>query len=876
MVEHTPDASDQWFHAIYDSVSDAIFIHDFQNGAILDVNQRMCELYGYTRAEVLQLTIGDLSAEESPYTLQDAITWIQTIPPGGTRMSEWRARGKNGRLFWVEINARRTEIEGQERLVVIARDIDSRKKADQIRSALYLISDATRTALEPDDFYTILHTIIRTLMPARNFYIALYNTTTQLLSYPYYSDEYDQTPSPHPLDKGLTTYVLHTGLPLLATAEIFEQLVRDGVVETIGAPSVDWLGVPLKSVQAVIGILAVQTYTDAERLTVEDKDVLIFIANQVAMILERKQAEEHDRKLTLGLRAVIEAADELIRCEPLDTVYRRTVELAREKLGLERCGLVLLDTSSEYLLGTYGTDEHGGTTDERAARISVSTHPEIFAPVEKLWTVHPWQYTYWDQEKLVDFGSGWIASTVVRDNAQPIGVLYNDTAISHAPLDDAVQETVAIFCSRLGNIIQRKRMEERERVMIKRLQAVVECADELIRCESLDILYRRAVELAREKLYVERCTIFLLDEQGEYLNGTYGTDDKGQTTDEHEARWLASNQPIMFTKGGQNRELRLNDLQSFWENGVRKIFEKGWIAFTLIRITDKPIGLLCNDAAITHAAYDESLQETVAIYCSLLGNIIERMHVEAEQKNLISELETKNTELERFTYTVSHDLKAPLITIRGFLGFVEKDAAAYNMERLRSDIARISEATNKMQRLLYDLLELSRIGRLMNPSQPMPFEDIAREAINLVRGQIEACGAEIILQEGLPIVFGDGTRLVEVAQNLLDNAVKFTNPQGNPRIEIGSRGIDEHGMPVLFVRDNGIGIETQYHDRIFGLFNKLNAQSEGTGVGLTVVKRIIELHGGRIWVESAGKDQGSTFYFTLPAGKPDALPGVIR
>jgi signal transduction histidine kinase len=384
------------------------------------------------------------------------------------------------------------------------------------------------------------------------------------------------------------------------------------------------------------------------------------------------------------------------------------------------------------------------------------------------------------------------------------------------------------------------------------------------------------VELAREKLNVERCTIFLLDEQGEYLNGTYGTDDKGQTTDEHEAHWLASNQPIIFNKGGQNRELRLNNFHSYWENGVRKIFDKGWIAFTLIRITDKPIGLLCNDAAITHAAYDESLQETVAIYCSLLGNMIERMHIEAKQKKLISELETKNTELERFTYTVSHDLKAPLITIRGFLGFVEKDAAAYNMERLRSDIARISEATNKMQRLLYDLLELSRIGRLMNPSQPLPFEDIAREAINLVRGQIEACGAEIILQEGLPIVFGDGTRLVEVAQNLLDNAVKFTNPQGNPRIEIGSRGIDESGMPVLFVRDNGIGIEPQYHDRIFGLFNKLNAQSEGTGVGLTVVKRIIELHGGRIWVESAGQDQGSTFYFTLPAGKPDALPGVIR
>ncbi|MDX1377598.1 MAG: ATP-binding protein [Anaerolineales bacterium] len=115
-----------------------------------------------------------------------------------------------------------------------------------------------------------------------------------------------------------------------------------------------------------------------------------------------------------------------------------------------------------------------------------------------------------------------------------------------------------------------------------------------------------------------------------------------------------------------------------------------------------------------------------------------------------------------------------------------------------------------------------------------------------------------------PIVYGDRVRLVEVVQNLIENAAKYSRPGVQSRIEIGANGRDEHGHAIFFVRDNGIGIEEQYHDRIFGLFNKLNVQSEGTGIGLSLVKRIVEVHDGRIWLESE-KDKGATFYFSLPS-----------
>jgi signal transduction histidine kinase len=205
-----------------------------------------------------------------------------------------------------------------------------------------------------------------------------------------------------------------------------------------------------------------------------------------------------------------------------------------------------------------------------------------------------------------------------------------------------------------------------------------------------------------------------------------------------------------------------------------------------------------------------------------------------------------------------------LITIKGFLGFLEQDAASGNIIRLKSDVKRIADATDKMQLLLNELLELSRVGRLTNPSQLIQFEELAREVVEFVHGRIQEKNIQVLIRDGLPAVYGDHQRLFEVLQNLVDNAAKFMGSQPDPQIEIGHGGMED-GKPILYVKDNGLGIDLVHQDRVFGLFNKLDANSEGTGIGLALVKRIIEVHGGRIWVESEA-GHGSTFYFTLPAG----------
>jgi PAS domain S-box-containing protein len=249
------------------------------------------------------------------------------------------------------------------------------------------------------------------------------------------------------------------------------------------------------------------------------------------------------------------------------------------------------------------------------------------------------------------------------------------------------------------------------------------------------------------------------------------------------------------------------------------------------------------------------------IFTGIIRDISERRQAEQERERLIGELETKAAEMERFTYTVSHDLKSPLITIRGFLGLLAKDTAAGDTQRMSEDITHIQGAVRRMQMLLDELLSLSRIGRLINPPQDIAMSELAREAVQQVGGQIAERGVQVTIAPDLPTIIGDHPRLLEVLQNLIDNAVKFMGDQPNPQVEIGFR--QEAGETIFFVRDNGSGIDPRYQQKIFGLFERLSADTEGTGIGLALVKRIIEVHGGRIWVESA-LGQGATFLFTLP------------
>lgn len=243
-------------------------------------------------------------------------------------------------------------------------------------------------------------------------------------------------------------------------------------------------------------------------------------------------------------------------------------------------------------------------------------------------------------------------------------------------------------------------------------------------------------------------------------------------------------------------------------------------------------------------------------------DVTEQEQTEAKLKSLVGELADKNRELERFTYTVSHDLKSPIITIRGFAREMERQIDAGDIDELRVDLARIEKASGRMQKLLDGLLVLSRSGKLSGPKQTVKMNRLVAEVIEIMQGQIIEKSARIRVADELPDASGDPVRLFELIQNLLDNAIKFHAGDDIPEVIIGCEKVDAENH--YFVEDNGVGIAADDRERIFGLFQQLENSENGTGIGLSLARRILDVHGGKIWVESAKELGGARFVFVLP------------
>ncbi|MCX6690627.1 MAG: PAS domain-containing sensor histidine kinase [Methanoregula sp.] len=246
----------------------------------------------------------------------------------------------------------------------------------------------------------------------------------------------------------------------------------------------------------------------------------------------------------------------------------------------------------------------------------------------------------------------------------------------------------------------------------------------------------------------------------------------------------------------------------------------------------------------------------------IIQDVTARIAAEEEKEKLLHDLSQKNAELEQFTYTVSHDLKSPLITIKGFLGYLEKDALAGDTKQLHEDIARIHTATSKMEKFMVALLELSRIGRFVNPPVRVSLAFLVQDTVEALDAQIRERGVTLLIPGDLPEIYGDRVRLQQVMTNLIENAVKFMGDREEPRIEISA--YQKEGSVHVCIQDNGIGIAPENLDKVFSVFTRLDPSIPGSGIGLALVRRIIEVHGGQCQVESAGAGMGSTFCFTLP------------
>jgi signal transduction histidine kinase len=250
---------------------------------------------------------------------------------------------------------------------------------------------------------------------------------------------------------------------------------------------------------------------------------------------------------------------------------------------------------------------------------------------------------------------------------------------------------------------------------------------------------------------------------------------------------------------------------------------------------------------------------------------IRRLNEELEHRvaRRTAELEAANKELEAFSYSVSHELRAPLRQIEGFIYVLRSNASATQDEEARECMKTIAGAARRLGQLIDDLLAFSRTARTGLRKTGVSLKTLSEAVLRDLADQAKGRNVEWIVGE-LPEIRGDATLLRQVLANLFSNALKYTRRNPRARIEIGSRKTTEE--IIVHVKDNGVGFDMQYADKLFGVFQRLHPHSEfeGTGIGLANVRRIIHQHGGRTWAEGQ-RNQGATFYFSLPLAEKSAL-----
>jgi PAS domain S-box-containing protein len=250
------------------------------------------------------------------------------------------------------------------------------------------------------------------------------------------------------------------------------------------------------------------------------------------------------------------------------------------------------------------------------------------------------------------------------------------------------------------------------------------------------------------------------------------------------------------------------------------------------------------------------LLDEIALQISrTVGHILAR-----EDLALLDDISSKAEQLEHFSHTISHDLKTPLTAIGGFAEFLGKQLDQGKLDQAVDCTERIVENIRRMERRLDEILRLAKVGRVIEPTEEVDLKNIIEDTVAMMAKPLEEASVVIDVAEEFPRVVGDSMRLREVIENLLGNAISYIGEQPN-RITIGCRR--QETDTVFYVQDNGIGVEPQYIDSVFELFWRHDKKTDGDGVGLAITRRIIEAHGGRLWVESEGVGRGACFCFTL-------------
>jgi len=755
----------------------------------------------------------------------------QTIETGDTTKIEYPLV-ISGMRYWFDATLSKLD---ENQVFWVARDVTKQKYDDFFQSAIVNISEAGMAASSMTDLIKVVHEAISTIMPAHDFYVALYDEQTDTVNYPYYQDVHGNTGMgreqltgflvPQKPGKGLTSYVLRTGKPLLCTPEIYAELERRGDVQGEAVRKTDWLGVPLKSGNQRFGVMAIRTFTPEVRLTEKDRDTLELIANQTSIAMERKRTQEELTKFKLGIDQIANAV--------FITDRQGTIQY--------------INPGFEKIYG-YSRNEVLGQTP-RVLKSGLVSRDEY----KQFW---------------VTLLSG---STVTHEivNKSKDGRLIPIFG-TYSPILDK-NRMITGFLAVHQDITERKKNEETLKRRSDYLAVTAEIARLVTSTLDLKSIFTRTVNLVRERFGFYHAAIFIIEETGLKAVLREATGAAGEKMKSIQHTIVVGSKSVVGTAAKTGEPLIVNDTATNPIHNPNPLLPdtRAEIAIPL-QIGSRLIGILDIQSTQINAFTQDDLSVLQSLADQVAIAINNAGYFERSQE-LIKELQEVDKLKSQFLANMSHELRTPLNSIIGFSRVILKGIDGPVSEMQQQDLTSIYNSGQHLLGLINDILDLARIeaGKMELNFEEVHLAELITSVFSTAKGLVKEKPIQLIqrIPADMPTVRGDTMRVRQVLLNLISNASKFTE-EGSITVEALIQTSPTGKLEALInVIDTGPGISPEGQEKLFKAFSQVDGSATrktgGSGLGLSICQNLVQLQGGQINVRSE-EGRGSTFWFTLP------------